>query len=195
VKITDARFVQSARKPAQYPKTSLPEFAFYGKSNTGKSSLINALVNRKALVKTGARPGLTTEINWFEVNQSFYLVDLPGMGYARLPGSQRVSLEPMIAEYCAGRPQLRGVFYLMDLRRIPGDEELAQVEWFQSLEKPVALVGTKADKLSKNELFITLNRWSEFFGVDKDNLFATSAETKLGRDALLSVLQSMVGHA
>jgi GTP-binding protein len=192
LKITDARFLQSARKPDQYPKTGLPEFAFYGKSNTGKSSLINMLVNRKSLVKTGSRPGLTTEINWFVVNDRFCLVDLPGTGYAQLPGSQRASLGPMIAEYCSGRAPLKAVFYLMDLRREPGEDELAAVQWFQSLEVPVALVGTKADKLSKNELFTTVNRWSAFFHVERDNVFATSSETHLGRDALLSVLQGLL---
>ncbi|MEI8096246.1 MAG: ribosome biogenesis GTP-binding protein YihA/YsxC [Spirochaetales bacterium] len=192
LKIIDARFLQSARESGQYPKTGLPEFAFYGKSNVGKSSLINALVNRKSLVKTGARPGVTTEINWFVVNDRFCLVDLPGTGFAKLPGSQRAALGPIIAEYCTGRQPLKAVFYLLDLRREPGDEERAQIEWFQSLERPLALVGTKADKLSKNQLTATLHRWAEFFGVEKDSLFATSSENHQGREALLSVIQGLL---
>ena len=192
MKITGARFLQSAHQPSQYPNPGLPEFAFYGKSNTGKSSLINCLVQRKTLVKTGGRPGVTTEVNWFVVNESFCLVDLPGTGYAKLPGSQKASLHPMVTEYCAGREKLRAVFYLMDLRREPGDSEMAVVEWFQSLERPVALVGTKADKLSKNQLQKALSHWSEVFGLERDSLFPTSSETGLGRDALLSVIGGLL---
>ena len=127
--IKSAEFVTSATKPSQYPKRALPEIAFAGRSNVGKSSLINTLVNRKHLVKTSSTPGRTQLINFFDINGRMGIVDLPGYGYAKVPVSVRKKWGPMIETYLSERETLRGVVVIMDIRRIPRQEELNLLAW------------------------------------------------------------------
>ena len=192
MKITSARFLTGAVTPAQYPDHPVPEFAFFGKSNTGKSSLINMLTGRHGLVKTGAKPGMTQQVNFFLINEAFCLTDLPGVGYSYLPGAVRRALLPMISQYCVSRENLRAIFYLLDLRREIGDEELDTIAQLGARGVPVLLVGTKEDKLGRNDLIKTVRRWSEFFGLSEENLFITSSSKKVGRDKLLSRIASLV---
>ena len=180
MKIISAEFVAGAVRADQYPQLSVPEFAFYGKSNTGKSSLINFLTGRHHLVKTSSTPGLTKQINFFLINDAFCLTDLPGVGYSKLPGSIRKALGPMIEEYCLTRESLRGIFYLLDLRRDVGEAEL---ETWRELGQRV---GTKADKLGANELFRTTKKWQKHFGLAPEALFVTSVLDRTGRDKLLA---------
>lgn len=188
MKILTARFIKSAVKPLQYPDLGLPEFAFFGKSNTGKSSLINMLVNKPGLVKTGARPGMTREVNFFVVNEAFCLVDLPGYGYAKVSKEIKRNFAEIPQEYCAHRPTLKTIFFLMDLRRLPTEEDGEILETLQAQGVPIALVGTKSDKLSKNELNQSLFAWAKIFDLDPADVFVTSASKKVGGLNLLKLI-------
>lgn len=152
MKITSAEFITSAVKLPQCPNTGLPEIALIGRSNVGKSSLINTLVNRKGLAKTSSQPGKTRTINFYNINNAFCLVDLPGFGYAKVSISERKSWELMIGEYLEGREFLRGAIIILDPRRDPGEVESKLYEWIAGFDIPFATVFTKTDKLSSNQL-------------------------------------------
>lgn len=151
MKILSAEFVTSAAGPKQFPVDSRPQIAFSGRSNVGKSSLINALLNRKNLVKTSATPGKTQLINFFLVNNEFYCVDLPGYGYARAPRSVVDAWAPMIEGYIKGSPQIRVVVVLLDIRREPDARDERLVEWLAHYGVPALYVLTKADKVKRSE--------------------------------------------
>jgi GTP-binding protein len=188
-RITSATFIRGATKSDQYPQTSgRPEFAFFGRSNAGKSSLINMLVNRKSLVKTGSRPGMTRVINFFHINENFFLADLPGYGYAQRSGDENDAFDVMLTEYCRERHELRAIFFLMDLRRVPGNVEQETIEYFERLNIEVIIVGTKADKLNANEIRKTVQEWSVFFHRSEDLIPVTSASKNTGRDVLLKLI-------
>src|SRR5437899_5036054 len=150
MKISTAVFVASAVSPAQYPRQPLPEVAFAGRSNVGKSSLINTLVHRKNLVKTSATPGKTRAINFFLVNQRFLLVDLPGYGYARVPREIQASWRPMVETYLQRRDTLRAVVHIVDLRHAPTEQDQQLHEWLQHQGVMIVVVATKADKIPPN---------------------------------------------
>jgi len=151
MKIRSAEFVLSAAKPNQYPKTDQPEVAFVGRSNVGKSSLMNRLINRKNLVKTSATPGKTQLINFFNINDTWMFVDLPGYGYAKVPDRVKKTWGPMVEQYLANRSQLKGVVFLLDVRRKPNSDDIRTVQWLNQYEiEPIGVI-TKADKLSKNQ--------------------------------------------
>jgi len=141
--IKSAEFVTSAVKPSQYPPAVLPEIAFAGRSNVGKSSLINTLVNRKRLVKTSSTPGRTQLINFFNINEKFSFVDIPGYGYAKVPASVKKKWGPMIETYITTRKTLKGVVLIMDLRRTPGPEEMNMLDWLNHYDIPSVPVLTK----------------------------------------------------
>ena len=166
--IKSSEFITSAVKPSQYPDTGLPEIAFAGRSNVGKSSLINGLINRKRLVKTSSTPGRTQLVNFFIINNAFVFVDLPGYGYAKVPISVRKTWGPMIETYLSTRETLQGVVLIMDLRRIPGLEELNFIDWLNHYDIPVILVLTKADKLSKTKRLKQIASISKTLSIDKD---------------------------
>jgi len=188
IRIVSADFIKGASKPDAYPGTGLPEFAFFGRSNAGKSSLINMIVNRKSLVKTGSRPGMTRIINFFLVNGEFVLADLPGYGYAQRSADENRAFDRMLADYASERKELKTIFFLMDMRRLPGEVEKNTVEYFERLGIEVVLVGTKADKLGTNELHNTLKKWSVFFNRTTDLIPVTSASKRTGRDQLLKMI-------
>lgn len=152
MKITSAEFALCAVKKGQFPRDGLPEIALVGRSNVGKSSLINTLVNRKRLAKTSSTPGKTQTINFYLINRSFYFVDLPGFGYAKVPMSVRRSWEKMMEGYMGGRETLAGALVILDPRRDAGEMEGFVYNWVETLGIPVVTVLTKADKLSRNKL-------------------------------------------
>src|SRR5574340_597218 len=152
MKILTAEFVISAVRSAQYPKDGLPEVALIGRSNVGKSSLINTLVNRRHLAKTSSLPGKTRTINFYRINNGFYLVDLPGFGYANVPMAEKKAWEKMIGKYLEEREHLRAAVVILDPRREAGEEEESLYQWVERLNVPVATVFTKTDKLSANKL-------------------------------------------
>ena len=190
--ITSAQFVKSAVEPSQYPPAVLPEIAFTGRSNVGKSSLINTLVNRKHLVKTSSTPGRTQLINFFIVNRAFSFVDLPGFGYAKVPAAVRRSWGPMVETYLSTRKTLKGVVLIMDLRRIPGIQELNFIEWLRVQAIPEILVLTKSDKLSKNKQITQKKSIAEALGVPKEQPILFSAKSRMGKDDLWQVIEQLI---
>jgi GTP-binding protein len=190
--ISSAQFVKSAVTPSQYPPADLPEIAFTGRSNVGKSSLINTLVNRKHLVKTSATPGRTRLINFFVLNTAFSFVDLPGFGYAKVPAAVRKSWGPMIETYLSTRKTLKGVVLIMDIRRIPGMQELNFIQWLRYYTIPAILVLTKSDKLSKNKQITQRKAIADALGVPKEEPILFSAKSRMGKDDLWDALERLI---
>ena len=199
LKIVSAEFIKGAINSKQFPQTGVPEFAFFGRSNAGKSSLINMLLNRKNLVKTGSKPGMTREINFFAVNaltgkppnaESFCVADLPGYGFAQVSQAERKRIDAMLYDYCTTRSTLKTVFLLMDIRRDPAEIELQTLQFFREHNIPAVLTATKADKLSKNEQAKQLLALTSFFECSKDEIIVTSATKKTGREKLLQHLSA-----
>ncbi len=190
--IKSAEFVKSAVKPNHYPADDLPEIAFAGRSNVGKSSLINTLLNRKRLVKTSRTPGRTQLINFFLINQAFSFVDLPGYGYAKVPESVRKSWGPMIETYLSTRPVLRGVVLIMDIRRTPGLQETNFIDWLHYYNNPSILVLTKVDKLSKTNRIKQRLANANALGVDVDDLILFSATSRQGKEAVWSAIDQLI---
>lgn len=193
MKIKSAEFITSAVKPSQYPSTVLPEIAFSGRSNVGKSSLINTLLNRKRLVKTSSTPGRTQLINFFLINSDFYFVDLPGYGYAKVPASVQKKWGPMIETYLLTRETLKGVVLIIDIRRTPGIEELEFIAWRSRFGIPPILVLTKTDKLSKTKQIKRQLAIAETLDVDKDNLILFSAKTGRGKNDAWGAVEKLMG--
>ena len=212
LKIVSAEFIKGAITSKQFPQTGVPEFAFFGRSNAGKSSLINMLLNRKNLVKTGSKPGMTREINFFIVNapakngtarnnaggtpqkndtlKVFSLADLPGYGFSQVSQAERKRIDTMLYDYCTTRATLKTVFLLMDIRRDPAEIELQTLQFFREHNIPAVLTATKADKLSKNEQAKQLLALASFFECSKDEIIVTSATKKTGREKLLQHLSA-----
>lgn len=178
--IQSASFVTSSPSLASCPSSEWPEIAFAGRSNVGKSSLINTLINRKGLVRTSSTPGRTQMLNFFAVNASLHFVDLPGYGFARAPRAVREKWQPMIRGYLGGRPQLRAVVWLLDARREPSDEDLQFLDWLEEAERPTIPVVTKVDKLSRNELARQLAAISRATGLEREVFTRFSSVTKEG---------------
>ena len=190
--ISSAQFVKSAVTPSQYPPADLPEIAFTGRSNVGKSSLINTLVNRKHLVKTSSTPGRTQLINFFTINKVFSFVDLPGFGYAKVPSAVRKSWGPMIETYLSTRKTLKGVVLIMDIRRIPGVQELNFIEWLHYYTIPEILVLTKSDKLSKNKQTTQRKVIAGALSFPKEEMILFSAKSRLGIDDLWNAIERLI---
>jgi GTP-binding protein len=167
---TPAKFVISAAKNTEFPPPTLPEVAVVGRSNVGKSSLINAMLGHDGLARTSRTPGRTRLINWFEVdtNPKFHLVDLPGYGYAKVHAEMRESWRPLIETYLDKRETLVGVLLLIDIRRNAEEEELDFVPWLQERETPIVVALTKADKLPKNKRTLEVMRAKKILGLKRD---------------------------
>ncbi len=190
--IKDAHFVSSNSKIDKLPKDNMPEYAFIGRSNVGKSSLINALVQRKGLAKTSSTPGKTIAINHFVVNHSWYLVDLPGYGYAQRSKKSREEWRVMLANYISRRRNLICTFVLVDSRIEPQDSDVGFMEWLGENQVPFCIVFTKADKISKAELNRNVEAYKQRLLEDWEELpqlFITSSETKLGREEILDFIE------
>ncbi|WP_297640576.1 ribosome biogenesis GTP-binding protein YihA/YsxC [uncultured Porphyromonas sp.] len=192
--IKSAEFVISNSRVEKCPTTGLPEYAFIGRSNVGKSSLINMLTARKGLAMTSQKPGKTQLINHFIINDAWYLVDLPGYGYARLGRDSRDSLRRMIEDYVLERKELVLLFVLLDCRHDPQKIDLEFVQWLGEEGVPFALVFTKADKLSKGRLAANVEAYKAKLHEEWEELppiFVTSSEERMGRDELLGYIEEI----
>ncbi|MCC6502723.1 MAG: YihA family ribosome biogenesis GTP-binding protein [Deltaproteobacteria bacterium] len=193
MKITKAEFISSATKISQCPATGLPEIALIGRSNVGKSSLINALTNRKALAKTSSQPGKTRLINFYAINSTFCLVDLPGFGYAKVSHDERRTWELMVNEYFAKRDALKGALVILDPRRDAGPIEENLLDWIKERGLAYTVVFTKIDKLSKNQLSSRLSELKKEIPLESPVLF--SAVSGDGKIALGKRINAMLGDA
>lgn len=174
------------------PETTLPELAFSGRSNVGKSSLINALVRRKALARVSKTPGRTREIHFFGINDQFTLVDLPGYGYAKISKTRQAEWRPLIEGYLRHAPSLRGIVQLLDIRRDPTDDDMQMFDLLAELELPTLVCATKCDKLSKGATAKAVEALAKRLTLDPDQVIPFSAVTGLGRDELASAVVSLV---
>ncbi|MGD8876695.1 MAG: ribosome biogenesis GTP-binding protein YihA/YsxC [Syntrophobacterales bacterium] len=192
--IRSAKFVCSAVTPEQYPPDDLPEVAFAGRSNVGKSSLINKILNRKKLVRTSKTPGRTQLLNFFEINELWRFVDLPGYGYAKVPKEVQKRWRPMVENYLRTRVNLRGMVWLLDIRREVSKEDLTLWDWLRTKELTVIVVITKADKLSKNKRNKQAASIAKSLGMKARELIQFSAISGEGKDEiwqeLLRILES-----
>lgn len=191
MKILSAEFITSATKPDQYPPVKYPEMAFAGRSNVGKSSLINTLVNRKRLVKTSSTPGRTQLINFFDINNRITFVDLPGYGYAKVPTAVRKKWGPMIETYLSSRRSLKGVVVIMDIRRIPRQEEHNLIAWLEHYSIARILVLTKTDKLSKTSQDKQRAAVARSLDVDSIELIMFSTKSRKGREDVWDAIVSL----
>lgn len=183
--IKDCRFLISAVSKNQYPQGQLPEIAFAGRSNVGKSSLINSLLNRKKLVKVSSNPGKTRTINFFMVNDELVLVDLPGYGYAAVSKSEKLKWASMIEEYLINRENLKSVVLLVDIRHKPTSDDKMMYDFIKYYREKVIIVATKRDKISNNALHKNLKIIRKTLETDdKDILIPYSSETHIGREEL-----------
>lgn len=192
MRITTAEFISSYADVTKCPPPDKPEFAFIGRSNVGKSSLINMLTNSKKLAKTSVTPGKTQTINHFLVNNSWYLVDLPGYGYASVSKSTREGFGKMIEDFVVKRSNLSCLFVLLDARLEPQANDLNFIQWAGSKEVPLALVFTKIDKLKRNELQKNLNVYEKkllTLWEELPTIILTSSVEKDGKEELLSLIE------
>jgi len=190
--IKSAEFVTSAVKPSQYPPAVLPEIAFAGRSNVGKSSLINTLVNRKRLVKTSSTPGRTQLINFFNINEAFSFVDIPGYGYAKVPTAIKKNWGPMIETYITTRKTLKGVVLIMDIRRTPGPEDMNMLDWLNHYDVPSIPVLTKSDKLSKTKQQKQFIKIVTTLSSNKDNFILFSAKSRQGKEEVWKAVKNLI---
>ncbi|MGC1244275.1 MAG: ribosome biogenesis GTP-binding protein YihA/YsxC [Chryseosolibacter sp.] len=197
MEIKQAEFVSSEADVKRCPSPDKPEFAFIGRSNVGKSSLLNMLTKRKNLAKTSNKPGKTQTINHFIINDQWYLVDLPGYGYASVSKEKRAGFGKIIENYVLKRENLHCLFVLIDSRLEPQKIDLAFIQWVGEKDIPLCLVFTKADKLTKNQLKRNLavyestlhQQWE-----DLPSMLVTSSETEMGKEDLLSFIEKALAQ-
>jgi GTP-binding protein len=189
---SDVRFLTSVFDLKQLPAPEIPEIAFAGRSNVGKSSLLNRLIKRKNLVKTSSKPGKTQSLNFFLLDNCIYLVDLPGYGYARVSKKTQAAWQDLITAYLETRKNLKCVVVIVDLRHELKIADLQLVDWLRSVGLPFLLVYTKADKLSSNQRSKNAAALDAGFGISESERFMFSAKTGMGRDNILQALDSFL---
>jgi GTP-binding protein len=190
MKVNQAEYVISAVGPAQYPEDGLPEIALVGRSNVGKSSLINKMIGRRNLARTSSQPGKTQTLNFYRIESQLYFVDLPGYGYAKVSKTKREEWGRFIEQYLTERERLQLIVQIIDLRHPPTANDIAMYEWMVHNDLPVCIVGTKADKIPKG-------KWQKHIKIIKENLgmrpqdaiVLFSSELGLGRDELWQVIE------
>lgn len=176
------------------PDNQLPEIAFAGKSNVGKSSLINALMNRKSLARTSSQPGKTQTINFYNINDAMYLVDLPGYGYAKVSESERAKWGKMIENYLHKSKQLKAVFLLVDIRHTPGANDKTMYDWIVYQGYRPIIIATKLDKLKRSQVQKALKEVRTGLGLAPgDTVIPFSAQTKQGRDEVWALMDELIG--
>ncbi len=192
IQYQNTEFILSVHKLSQLPDTELPEIAFAGRSNVGKSSLLNRLLGRKNFVKVSGRPGKTQGLNFFEVDESLYLVDLPGYGYAQVSKSMQAGWQKLISMYIEGRPTLRCVVVIIDIRHSPKKQDLQLLQWLRGNNITFLPVYTKADKLSANERAKNSALLDAGLNLSSGQRILFSAKSGLGLDQLKESLENLL---
>ena len=183
-----------ATKDGWRPDPTLPEIAFAGRSNVGKSSLLNTLMKRKAFARVSNTPGRTREIHFFNVNKTFVLADLPGYGYARISKERKAEWRPLIEGYLSGSPMIRGVVQLLDVRHDPTDDDRVMLDFLADLGVPTIVAATKIDKLRAVEVEPRIVQLARAVGIDAEQIVPFSSKTSRGRDELASSLVELLAH-
>lgn len=193
MKVTNAEIVISAVSQKQYPADQLPDIALAGRSNVGKSSFINKLIQRKNLVRTSSKPGKTQTINFYKINEAFYFVDVPGYGYAKVSKKERKKWGGMMEEYFHTRDELQAVVQITDIRHEPTRDDVQMYEFLKYFELPVIVVATKADKISKGKRAKHLKQTMQILQVESsDAVIPFSAETGEGKDEAWAALKKFL---
>jgi GTP-binding protein len=191
MKVNSADIVISAVKPDQYPGEALPEFALAGRSNVGKSSFINKMLNRKNLARTSSKPGKTQTLNFYLINEILHFVDVPGYGYAKVSKKEREAWGKMIETYLTNREQLRAVIQIVDLRHPPSKDDVIMYNFLKHFDIPCIIIATKADKIPKAKWQKHMKIAKETLDLDpNDHMMVFSSETGLGKDQAWALLQS-----
>jgi GTP-binding protein len=190
MKVTKAEIVISAVSQQQYPNDQLPEIALAGRSNVGKSSFINTLINRKNLARTSSKPGKTQTLNFYKINDAFYFVDVPGYGYAKVSKKERQKWGKMMEDYFTKRSSLKAVLLITDIRHEPTDDDLQMYGFLKYYKLPVIIIGTKLDKVPKNKRAYHVKRTEVSFQLEAgDMLIPFSAETGENKDGAWSSIR------
>lgn len=187
MKINKSEYVKSCVKEIDYPESKGVEFAFVGRSNVGKSSLINTILNRKNLARTSKTPGRTQLINFFLVNDSFFFVDLPGYGFAKVPGSMKKDWNKTITNYLSSNRK-KIVFVLLDIRRVPSKDDLEMLKWLEYYNTDYNIIFTKTDKLSKAQIQKQLKEIKEYLVFENNDVFFASSLTRNGVDDIITYI-------
>lgn len=190
--IKSADFIKSIASSGALYDLQLPEFAFVGRSNVGKSSLINSLTNRKKLAKASSTPGRTRLINLFLINKSFYFVDLPGYGFAKASKQEQASWQELIGTYLENSSNLKRVFVLVDIRHTPTDKDLLMLNYLYQYNIPFNIVATKADKLSKSQINKQVLNIANTLNVGFNDIIVSSAIDKKGNDKILEIIENLL---
>ncbi|MFV9567079.1 ribosome biogenesis GTP-binding protein YihA/YsxC [Thermoanaerobacter mathranii] len=192
MKIKTVEFTRSAFNEEQYPKDDLPQIVIAGRSNVGKSTLINTVLNRKNLAKTSSRPGKTRGINFYLINNKFYLVDLPGYGYAKVSKEMKKQWAHNIETFLNTSRNLRHGLLLIDIRRVPTEDDLLMINWFKYKNLPFTVVLTKADKVNKSQAQKAVKDVCKIFNINREEVVIFSALEKIGVSQVLSIFEKNV---
>lgn len=191
MKVTSSEIVISAVKPDQYPESDLPEFALAGRSNVGKSSFINKMLNRRGLARISSKPGKTQTLNFYLINEILHFVDVPGYGYAKVSKKEREAWGKMIETYLTNREQLKAVVLIVDLRHPPTSDDVMMYNFLRHYEIPCVVIATKADKIPKSKWQKHMKITKETLDIDpNDQIIMFSSETGYGKDQAWSALKS-----
>ncbi|QVK20149.1 ribosome biogenesis GTP-binding protein YihA/YsxC [Mycoplasmatota bacterium] len=193
MKIKSAEYKLTGVRFDQFPDNNFPEFVMLGRSNVGKSSFINSLLNKKNLAYTSSKPGKTQTLNFFLINKEFYLVDVPGYGYAKVSKKMREEFGKMIENYLLNRTTLKHSFLIVDLRHQPSEDDVLMYEFLKYYQVPTTIIATKADKIGKTHILKHIKLIEKTLNIKRnDNLIIYSSETKQGKDDVLNLLEKLI---
>jgi len=192
LKVTSAEMIVSALRLAHMPTDALPEIVLLGRSNVGKSSLVNAMLGRRAIARISSRPGKTRLLNFYRINELFYLVDVPGYGYAKIPQSERAALRERLYDYLTMRRQIRLVLQLVDFRHEPSHDDVLFHRLIRESALPFRVVATKADKVARSQQRAHMHKLLKFLDLKEEQLIITSSQAKSGVDALWASILEVV---
>ena len=190
--VNNPKFEVSAVKPAQYPKNNLPEIVLVGKSNVGKSSFINTMINRKKLARTSSEPGKTRQINFYNIDNNFYFVDLPGYGYSKLSKEEQVNMGRFIEDYLQKCQNIALIVLLLDIRHTPTADDAHMFEYIKRTNLPFMLIANKADKIAVTKVDMELEKIKETLGLSFSTLLPFSAERKIYSDAVWREIENFI---